>query len=366
MTSLKISDLIPHPKNEYFFDDITGERWTEFVKSIKESGVRTPIIVTDNMVVVSGNQRVRACKQLGITVIDAEVRHYASDDEVIKDLIETNLRQRGVICDSEIKAGRRFAELQRIEGNAHGGARDGIRPLKKQSDLASEYGVSETLLKELIRLSKAEPAVQELLESGKISKSSALTMISKLSVNEQRELAKQISNNDGKVTGQELEKMIADRDRRIQELESRKPEVKIVEKKVEVMPDDYAALKKKAREAAAWETDFNNQRAKVGEKQQEIFRLQEEIKKLQEQTVREQSNNDMRTSAIMFATQCKNFIESVGGYVFLSEHLMELPERERKGYQTSAQAVHDWAQVILNNIERSANELLGTRGESLK
>ena len=67
----------------------------------------------------------------------------------------------------------------------------------------------------------------------------------------------------------------------------------------------------------------------------------------------------MTASAIMFAMQCRNFIESVGGYVFLSEHLQELPDKEREGYMQSAQAVHDWAQVLLNNIERSTHGILG-------
>ena len=151
---------------------------------------------------------------------------------------------------------------------------------------------------------------------------------------------------------------------RIKALQEQEPEVKTEVKTVEVVPDDYEDLKKKAKEASAWKKDYEKQQLKVGEKQREILKLQDQIKKLQEQTVREQSNNDMIASAIMFATQCKNFIENVGGYVFLSEKLMELPDRERKGYQIAAQAVHDWAQVILNNIERSSHELLGSGAES--
>lgn len=142
----------------------------------------------------------------------------------------------------------------------------------------------------------------------------------------------------------------------VEELQNADP--KVVTKTVEKIPADYESLKKKAKEAAAWKKDYENQQIKTGEKQRKILELQDEIKRLQEQTVREQSNNDMVASAIMFATQCKSFIESVGGYVFLSEHFMELPERERKGYQIAAQAVHDWAQVVLNNIERSTHELL--------
>lgn len=153
--------------------------------------------------------------------------------------------------------------------------------------------------------------------------------------------------------------------KRIKAEQNTKEVVKEVVKEVEVIPDDYDDLKKKAKSAEAWKKDYERQQTKTGEKQQQILELQQQIKDLQEQTIREQSNNDMIASAIMFATQCKNFIESVGGYVFLSEHLMELPEKERKGYQTSAQAVHDWSQIILNNIERKNYELLGSSEESV-
>lgn len=131
---------------------------------------------------------------------------------------------------------------------------------------------------------------------------------------------------------------------RIAALEDRKPE--------RVVPDDYVTLKKKAKQASAWESDYNKQRDKVIEKQREIEKLQDKIKTLQKQTVLEQNNNDLTASAIMFAMQCRNFIESVGGYVFLSAHLKDLPEREREGYKTAAQAVHDWAHVLLDNIRR--------------
>lgn len=141
---------------------------------------------------------------------------------------------------------------------------------------------------------------------------------------------------------------------RLDELSKQKPE-KVVQK-VEVVPEDYDRLRKKAKEAEAWEKDYRKQQEKTGEKQREILRLQGEIKRLQEQTVMEQNSNDMTASAIMFAMQCRNFIESVGGYVFISEHLQELPERERNGYITSAKAVHDWAHILIDNIERGNNE----------
>lgn len=72
-------------------------KWYEFIESIRTSGVIEPIVVTRDFTIVSGHQRVRACNELGITEIPARVRDYAGEDAVIKDLLETNVRQRGNI-----------------------------------------------------------------------------------------------------------------------------------------------------------------------------------------------------------------------------------------------------------------------------
>ena len=93
--TLEISKLRPHPRNSEFFDDISGGKWEELLNSIKfrvEAGQRgniDPIIVTQNMVIVSGHQRVRAFKELGIRTIEGEIKQYGSEDEVLLDLIET-------------------------------------------------------------------------------------------------------------------------------------------------------------------------------------------------------------------------------------------------------------------------------------
>ncbi len=65
MQQINIDELKPHPRNNEFFDDMTGEKWNEFLDSIKTRGVIEPIVITPEKVIVSGHQRVRACKELG-------------------------------------------------------------------------------------------------------------------------------------------------------------------------------------------------------------------------------------------------------------------------------------------------------------
>lgn len=43
---------------------MTGDAWEAFKESIKTSGIIEPIVVTKDMIIVSGHQRVRAAKNL--------------------------------------------------------------------------------------------------------------------------------------------------------------------------------------------------------------------------------------------------------------------------------------------------------------
>lgn len=102
MQQININELKAHPRNNEFFDDITGDSWTAFLESIKTSGIIEPVVVTQNMVIVSGHQRVRAAKELGIKNVIIDIRKYDDEDRILKDLIETNIRQRGIGNPREI------------------------------------------------------------------------------------------------------------------------------------------------------------------------------------------------------------------------------------------------------------------------
>ena len=91
------TSLHEHPRNQEFFDDITGSKWDEFKTSIAQMGVMNPLIVTEDNTVISGWQRTRAALELGMENVPCIVRQFESEDEILRCLIETNIRQRGRI-----------------------------------------------------------------------------------------------------------------------------------------------------------------------------------------------------------------------------------------------------------------------------
>lgn len=341
MQQINIDELKPHPRNNEFFDDMTGEKWNEFLESIRTSGVIEPIVVTTDMVIVSGHQRVRACKELGIPEIMCEIKTYKDEDSVIKDLLETNIRQRGDIGGSAKKVGRRIMELERLYGirdgsfNAKGNNRIGEQNNSvdnvTQSDLAAKLGMSVDTLQNYKMLADMIPELEELMDTGIVSKSTALSMIKNLSEEEQESLIESLDTTK-KITKREAEKYI-------EEIKRLKEEPQI--------PEDYESTK---RELKGWKEDYKNLRSQFDEKVSELQDLKKQIETMKETTPTEQYNQKLKSSTIFFCSRVADFIEKTGGYVWLVEHLNELPDYERKSYINAVNAIYAWADNLLRNI----------------
>lgn len=189
MQEINVNELKPHPKNDYFFDDMVGQKWKEFLDSIKTSGVIEPIVVTQNKTIVSGHQRVRACKELRIENIMADIRIYDNEDKILKDLIETNLRQRGDISSSSLKMGRIICELERIY-NVKKGNNQHVNNVQNltQSDIADKIGIDERSYANYKKLTTLIPELQEMVDSGNLTTSVASRIIARLSPIDQQKL----------------------------------------------------------------------------------------------------------------------------------------------------------------------------------
>lgn len=80
ITKVSISILKVHPRNQEFFDDITGDTYEQFKTSIKEDGIITPLIVAPDMTIVSGHQRYKAAIDLNIRQVPVIIREDLDDD----------------------------------------------------------------------------------------------------------------------------------------------------------------------------------------------------------------------------------------------------------------------------------------------
>jgi ParB-like chromosome segregation protein Spo0J len=333
-----------------------GQKWKDFLQSVRTSGIIEPIIVTQDLVIVSGHQRVRAAKAIGLMKIAVEVRHYENDDKVLKDLIETNIMQRGIGNTNPIKLAKCIVELERILGIKHGNNQHTERTSHNvtsstQEDLAEQLKMSKMQLTRYKKLLDLVPELQSAVETGMVSATNATAILAKLPECEQRAIAEQIVGTDGKVSKQELERLKAENEK----LRNRKPEV--VEKVVTVESEETKRkLRQAERDARAYRQDYEKAKQEVVNQRNKNLKLQDELQKAIEQTEQGKFEGKLVENAVFFVSGCGRFIEQYGGLVWIVNHLEELPEKERSGYIKAVNAIYAWANTLKANIEGALNE----------
>lgn len=80
-------DLIPHPQNQAIYGH---ESIQDLVDSIGHSGYIEPLIVTPDMVVISGHRRLKAAIDLGLLEVPVRVEHYPTDTAALEALLLAN------------------------------------------------------------------------------------------------------------------------------------------------------------------------------------------------------------------------------------------------------------------------------------
>lgn len=245
MQQLNINELKPHPKNNEFFDDMTGDAWEAFKESIKTSGIIEPIVVTKDMIIVSGHQRVRAAKELGLSTVIVDIRKYENDDKVLKDLIETNIRQRGIGNPNPIKLGRCIKELERIYGVEHGGDRKTSNPKLSdlnQSDIAEMIGISVDTLNNYQKLTELIPELEDLVETGILAPTTATALVKRMTPSEQEDFVKSMDITQ-KITQKQAQQYINE----IKQLKTDNPEIKELKDKISDLQKEKDILEQKVR-----------------------------------------------------------------------------------------------------------------------
>lgn len=256
MQMMKVAELIPHSRNTEFFDDMSGEKWNDFLESVKTSGIIEPIVVTQDKVIVSGHQRVRACVELGIADILAEVRVYDDETKVIKDLIETNVRQRGMIPGSDRQIAARVNALKSVYGISRGGNRSETQ--MTLGDVAAKAGTTADKYKNASVVCSTIPEVQELLETGIVSSATVRNLIATLSEEEQEKLVESLPQTE-KITAKQMETYIAE----IKRLEGDKADAENRAARAEEQAEVAVAAVREAENLPKGETDLVKLKGKL-------------------------------------------------------------------------------------------------------
>lgn len=348
---IPVDQLRSHPRNNEFFDDIPADRWQDFIRSIRTSGVIEPVRITQDNVLVSGHQRVKACKELGIISVPYTQHTYETDDLVLKDLIETNLQQRGVGNTNPVKFGRCIKELERIYGIRHGNNQHtNSTPMSSESSftqeqLAAQIGISSDSLRNYKLLTEMIPELEDLLDTGIVSKTTALAILKNLNESEQRDLISSLDVTK-KITQKEVSKYIAE----IQQLKSH----------TEIVDN----------------TDYEENERLHRLLDQKVKELQETSKELKDYKSNHREYEEVRRQATLLSQQKEDLgkqIEAVGDlsdFCYGIEKLLkELAPAKYMSFMEvlqSQQVVRGSFQAIVNKVAdwvREMNNMINTKEE---
>ncbi|MCD8090413.1 MAG: ParB N-terminal domain-containing protein, partial [Clostridiales bacterium] len=209
MQKVDIDILKEHPRNSEFFDDITGKEWEDFKQTILEEGIITEIIVAPDMTIVSGHQRYRAAKELGMEYVPIKICSDLTDEnKKLKVLLASNFSRS---TNAKAKKRKIIAEYAELCGYKHGGDRKSScqngDSKESLADMAAKFNTSKRTIERSIAIEhKLIPEIKELVDNKLITETAATNHITPLSEEQQRNL---ILNLD--VTKKYMEKEIAEK-----------------------------------------------------------------------------------------------------------------------------------------------------------
>ena len=248
--NITVDVLKVHPRNQEFFDDISGQDYENFKMSIQEEGIITPIIVAPDMTIISGHQRYKAAKDLGIKMVPVCIREDLIDeDKKLRVLLAANF---GRTENDEAKQRKVIVEYVRLCGYKNGGDRKSecqLGTLKLSlREIATQLGTSERNLKRALSIERnLTDSMKELLDTGIISKTLAADTIASLSPQEQEELISSLDTTK-RITQKEMRKYIdkvKESERRLEnQVSELKSEKSILEAKVRLNEENAGRYEK--------------------------------------------------------------------------------------------------------------------------
>lgn len=195
VTRWKISKLRDHPKQDEMFGDVDEIELAAFVENMRKNGLRTPIEITPNGIIITGHQRVRAAKLLGWTMIDVVIRYDLAalgPDVVEAHFVEDNFIRRHLGPLAKARCIKRLVEL---ESGRESCEFSGTRLEDLKARIAARMGLSTRSVNRYLLLLKAPVAVQQAFDQGRLS----LVLAGRVAIYSktvQAEIARRIATNE--------------------------------------------------------------------------------------------------------------------------------------------------------------------------
>lgn len=172
---IPVEQLYEHKQNKKYFCDITGSDYDLLVQSIRTQGLLTPLLIAQadesSYTVLSGHQRLRAARDLGLQVLPCLLLETAGPTEQLDILTQANLG-RSISTAERYKIAERLIELEsdaREDNGDKGGdnkklsdsAQNGQNRKPKRDRVAEQAGLTKHDMEALYKLKTLPLAEQQ-------------------------------------------------------------------------------------------------------------------------------------------------------------------------------------------------------------
>jgi hypothetical protein len=242
-----------------------------------------------------------------------------------KEVYEQKLAEAQEIGKVTVEAAQKMGELL-LQIEQRRGAVNSSRDseeLKTKTEITSDMGMTANQVSEYQRMAQNPEAVQAAIDKA----------IERGDVVSRSQVMKEI-----KV----LKDEIARRDAKIDEMIN-SPTVEVVP------PKDYDTVKSQLRAVTA---DLENEKAKRNQDLRRNMELKEEIDRLRGATKEGLDTENLSENVYYFCTLANNFIGNVGGLVWLTDRIADMPQKEKDLFLKAAYSFRDWASAFTANLER--------------
>lgn len=322
----------------------------ELSEDIKKNGLINPPVVTPDYELIAGERRLQAMKELGYKQVEVRVMTVENAEHKLNLEINENENRKDFNKAERIEYARQLERIERVKAKERMG--QGVENFPqheegKTRDLVAEklgIGSGKQYEKEKYIADNADDEILKAWNEEKISTHKAYTKVKELEkkLKEQEEIVKEKDEEIG-----ELRFSNSSLYGELQIEKSKAPEV--IEKEVikEVVPDDYDLTK----------AQLENANKKLEKLMQVNQSLKEKEKLAMSKLESEQVKKKIVENISSFHYKIAGFMEDVGGLLYLTDYLDEMPKDNKKLFLDSAKYLRGFSEQLYKNIEKHLKEI---------
>lgn len=307
----------------------------ELADDIRQNGLINPPVVNKEYELLAGERRLKACKALGWQQIEVRMMDTRDAEHELNVEISENENRKEFSKAERTDYMKRLLRIEQAKAKermAESGGNISTPVGKSRDKTAEKFGMSgKQMEKELSIVDNKDLLAPEDFadwDEGKLSTNKVYQKI-------------KAQLRDLKEERDYFESIIENKNEIIKELSEQEPQT------VEVVPDDYEKAKKDAETYKIRARSAEQARLDVSE---ELRKAKQRIRDLEERKDIAELQKKLEEEAGYFTIRTYDYIQKNGGFVWITERLEQLPEKQRKEFIATVYAIDAFAKQMIENI----------------